>query len=312
MDKITLGTRGSPLALKQTEMVIAALRKVAPQIQYEYKVIRTSGDWKPEDGDVPLPEEEGGKAQFAKEIENALLVGAIDCGVHSAKDMPAVLPDGLSMVHYLPRADARDAFLGNGPVDITSLKQGAVVGTCSPRRAALLLHARRDLKIVPLRGNVHTRIRKLCAGQVDVTLLAMSGLYRLGLDQGAEHGTVSPIDVRDMIPACGQGAIGIETRADHTDLIAVLNQINCVRTALCLAAEREVVRVMNGSCHTPIGVYATWDGQHLNLDACIASPDGCAVAKEQFSGSVRTMAEAVHAAEILGRTLKDNAPAGAL
>ncbi len=310
--KLTIGTRGSPLALKQTEMVIEALRQIAPDVVCDYKVIRTSGDWSPEDGDTPLPESEGGKAQFAKEIENALLAGAVDCGVHSAKDMPADLPEGLMMEHYLPRADVRDAFLCNGCISVEDLKQGAVVGTCSPRRTALLLNKRPDLKVVPLRGNVHTRIRKLCAGQVDVTILAMAGLDRLGLDQGAEHGTVSAIPIEDMLPACGQGAIGIEIAKGRNDLVQLFDKINCRQTALCLAAEREVVRVLEGSCHTPIGAYARWDGKHFTLDALIASPDGKNVVQEAFSGDVSDIEGALSIASEIGYKLKEKAPGDAL
>jgi hydroxymethylbilane synthase len=308
LEKITIGTRGSPLALKQTDMVIEALQRAYPALQCEVKVIQTSGDWKPEDGDTPLPPIEGGKAQFAKEIEQALLAGVIDCGVHSAKDIPAVLPEGLSMEHYLPRADARDAFLCNGQASVEGLKQGAVVGTCSPRRGAILKHARPDLEIAPLRGNVHTRIRKLCAGQVDVTILALAGLDRLGLDQGTEHGTVTPIPVEIMLPACGQGAIGIEIREDRQDMKPLLAAINCPATSLCLTAERAVVRIMEGSCHTAIGAYATWDGKEMHLHALIVAPDGSALFSEEFQGPVQNEQEAAAIGADVGQRLKDKTP----
>ncbi|MEM6780575.1 MAG: hydroxymethylbilane synthase [Pseudomonadota bacterium] len=274
IEKLKIGTRGSPLALKQTEMVIEALKVDHPDIEFETIVIKTSGDWKPEDGETPLPEDEGGKGQFAKEIEVALEAGVIDCGVHSAKDMPAFLPDGLQMEHYLPRSDPRDAVLCDACTSIADIHEGAIVGTCSPRRSAIILHRRPDLKIVPMRGNVHTRIMKLCSGKVDVTLLAMAGLERLGLDQGTEHGNVNAIPPEVMLPACGQGAVGIEIKQSRNDLKALFDGINCADTSQCVSAERAVLKILNGSCHTPIAAHAIVEADEMYLRALVASLDG--------------------------------------
>ena len=303
---VRIGTRGSPLALKQAEMVIDALKVDHPDLDVETVVIKTSGDWKPEDGEKPLPEDAGGKGQFAKEIELALLAGAIDCGIHSAKDMPAILPDGLRMDHYLARNDARDAFLcGDDCTSLKDLKKGTTVGTCSPRRSAILRHARPDMNIVPMRGNVHTRIMKLCSGQVDATLLAMAGLERLGLDQGVEHGRVTAISVEEMLPACGQGAIGIEIPEDRSDLRVLFDSIHCLDTGLCVSAEREILRILNGSCHTPIAAYAVIEGEEIFIRALVASQDGTQMFKEEVRGA---KTDALSLAGTLGQALKRKVP----
>lgn len=304
------------MALKQAELVMKALGTHCPGVTCEIVTIQTSGDWKPQDGEVPLPEDAGGKGQFAKEIEAALLAGAIDMGVHSAKDMPAILPDGLQMEHYLPRSDARDALLCENCTSFSSIEVGAVLGTCSPRRAAIVRHARPDIKIVPLRGNVHTRIRKLCTGQVDVTLLAMAGLERLGLDKGLEHGehkgSVTPIDAEDMLPACGQGAIGLEIQEGRDDLKEMLARINCTKTQWCVSAEREVIKVLNGSCHTPIAAYAILDGSEMYLRALVASPDGAQMFQEEARDACSSLGDARTIGQKVGEALKSQVPEGVL
>lgn len=306
---LKIGTRGSPLALKQTEMFIEALKIKNPDLGCETVVIKTSGDWKPEDGETPLPESTGGKGHFAKEIEGAIEAGVIDCGVHSVKDMPAHLAEGLQMEHYLPRADARDALLCDNCSSLADIQEGAVVGTCSPRRAAIIQHRRPDLKIVPLRGNVHTRIMKLCSGKVDVTLLAMAGLDRLGLGKGLEHGNVNPVPVEDMLPACGQGAVGIEIRQDRDDLKVLLDGINCRETDMCVSAEREVLKALNGSCHTPIAAYAVLEGDEIYLRALVASLDG----QQMFFEEARAKhSERLALGQKIGQTLKDVVPSDIL
>lgn len=305
IEKLKIGTRGSPLALKQTEMVVEALKSAFPGLVTEIVTIKTSGDWKPEDGETPLKQDKGGKGLFAKEIENAILAGAVDCGVHSAKDMPAFLPHGLAMEHYLKRADARDAFLCQGCTSFEDLKQGAVIGTCSPRRTAIVLNRRPDAQIEPMRGNVHTRIMKLCSGKVDVTLLAMAGLERLGLHKGVEHGTVTPIAPEEMLPACGQGAIGIETAQGREDIRVMLNKIACTDTGVCVGAERRVLQILNGSCHTPIAAYAVMEGEQIYLRALVASPDGREIYKEEARGA---KADSAALAEQVGRALTSKTP----
>ncbi|MFZ3357453.1 MAG: hydroxymethylbilane synthase, partial [Xanthobacteraceae bacterium] len=205
---LRVGSRGSPLALAQASELQSRLAKacgLAPE-RIEIKVIRTTGDMIV---DRPLADA-GGKGLFSKEIEEALLAGAIDLAVHSSKDMPAVLPPGLVLAAFLPREDPRDAFISRKANSLRELPDGAAVGTSSPRRAALLKHLRPDLAIVPLRGNVETRLRKLEAGDADATVLALAGLKRLGLVAAA----TAVLDLDAFLPAVGQGAIGIETRAD--------------------------------------------------------------------------------------------------
>ncbi|MGB0719224.1 MAG: hydroxymethylbilane synthase [Bdellovibrionales bacterium] len=280
---LKIGSRGSPLALRHVEMVRAALSVQFPDLQTELVVIRTSGDWSPSDGEVRLSEAAGGKAQFAKEIEAALLAGEIDCAVHSMKDMDSVLPDGLVLKHMLPREDVRDCLLFSGERGrvradggIKAIPHGAVVGTASVRRRAVLLAARPDLKIVPLRGNVQTRIDKVRAGQVDVSLLALAGLKRLGLAHEADV----VLDINDMLPSAGQGAVGIEARCDDDAVLSIFGQISCAKTVLCVSCEREVLRVLDGSCHTPIGVYAAIDGGQVSLRIQVNSLDGDACYKD--------------------------------
>ena len=202
---LRIGSRGSPLALVQAREVQSRLAKacgLAPE-QIEINIIRTTGD---AIQDRPLAEA-GGKGLFTKEIEEALMSGAIDLAVHSSKDMPTVLPAGLILAAFLPREDARDAFIGRAVKNLAELPQGATVGTASLRRQALLKQLRPDLIVVPMRGNVETRLRKLAAGEADATLLAVAGLKRLGLTAAATQ----VLDIDEFLPAVGQGAIGLET-----------------------------------------------------------------------------------------------------
>jgi len=267
---IRLGTRGSPLALVQANMVRDAILKVKPGIEVRIIKITTSGDWKPEHGETRLKEEEGGKGQFAKEIEQALLEGTIDIAVHSMKDMETRQPYGLEIPFMLPREDVRDAFLSFKANSISDLPQGAVVGTSSVRRSAFLRSIRPDLEIVPFRGNVQTRIDKMKAGQVDATFLACAGLNRLGL----ANQITSIIPVKEFFPAVGQGAVGIEIRSSDKNNLSFFSQFLCAETYLCVAAERAVLRELDGSCHTPIGVYACKEGNKLFLRVSVVSEDG--------------------------------------
>jgi hydroxymethylbilane synthase len=269
---VRIGSRGSPLALVQAREVQSRLAKAGglDPAQIEIKVIRTTGDVIQ---DRPLAEA-GGKGLFTKEIEEALLAGTIDLAVHSSKDMPTVLPEGLVLSAFLPREDPRDAFIGRNAnpaaKTLRELPGGAVVGTASLRRQALVKHLRPDLKIVPLRGNVETRLRKLEAGDFDATILAVAGLKRLGLLAAA----TSFLDAEDFVPAVGQGAIGIETRDDDAKTRALVAAINDADTATALAAERAFLAVLDGSCRTPIGGHARISGGRIHFRGLIAKTDG--------------------------------------
>ncbi len=307
-EQIIIGTRGSPLALAQTHMVRDLIAEHAPETAVEIKIITTSGDWKPEHGEVPLAASEGGKAQFAKELEEALLAGAIDMAVHSMKDMETVLPEGLVIPCMLPREDIRDAFLSDIVRNIDGLPRGSVVGTVSVRRAAFLLHKRPDLKVVPLRGNVQTRIDKMRSGQVDATFLACAGLNRLGL---ADEIT-SIIEVDEMLPAVGQGAVGIEVRGIDVNLISLIGQFKCGKTYRCVECERGVLRALGGSCHTPVGVVAMFDGADMHLRVQVVSPDGSQMWEANECQNVCTDQGAVDFGEKVGQQLKTLVPESVL
>jgi hydroxymethylbilane synthase len=278
---LRLGTRGSPLALAQARMVREALAVAhgfdAERIALE--VIRTSGD---RIQDRPLADA-GGKGLFTKEIEEALAAGAIDLAVHSSKDMPTVLPPGLVLSAFLPREDPRDAFISRKAKSIAALPRGATVGTASLRRQAMVKRMRPDLVIVPLRGNVETRLRKLDEGVADATLLALAGLKRLGLADAA----TAVLDVEGFLPAVGQGAIGIETRADDTKTRDLLAAINHSDTASALTCERAFLAVLDGSCRTPIAAHAIVSGGRLRFRGMVVKPDGSEAFETTREGDVR-------------------------
>jgi hydroxymethylbilane synthase len=298
---LRIGSRGSPLALVQAREVQSCLAKAhgLDPAQIEIKVIRTTGDVIQ---DRPLAEA-GGKGLFTKEIEEALLAGSIDLAVHSSKDMPTVLPPGLILSAFLPREDPRDAFIGRGAKTLGELPGSAVVGTASLRRQALVKHLRPDLKIVPLRGNVETRLRKLEAGDFDATILAVAGLKRLGLQTAA----TSLLDADEFVPAVGQGAIGIETRKDDEKTGALLAAINDADTATALAAERAFLAVLDGSCRTPIGGYARVDGETIRFRGLIAKTNGSEVLDITREGRA---SDAAKLGVDAGRELKARAGAG--
>jgi hydroxymethylbilane synthase len=265
---LRIGSRGSPLALVQAREVLSRLSAACgvPAEQIEIKVIRTTGD---AIQDRPLAEA-GGKGLFTKEIEEALLAGAIDLAVHSSKDMPTVLPAGLVLSAFLPREDARDAFISRVAKTLRDLPQRAVVGTASLRRQALVKRLRPDLTIVPLRGNVETRLRKLEAGDMHATILAVAGLKRLGLLSAA----TAILEIDEFLPAVGQGAIGIETRADDGATRALVDKVNDADTATALAAERAFLAELDGSCRTPIGGHARVANDAVRFRGIIVRPDG--------------------------------------
>jgi len=278
--KINIGTRGSPLALAQAELLASALKRAHPHLAapgaIEFVIITTSGD---RIQDRPLSEV-GGKGLFTKEIEDALLDGTIDAAVHSMKDMPTELPTGLVIPCLLPREDVRDAFFSRSGETLDSLPQGAVVGTSSLRRQAIILARRPDLKVVMFRGNVGTRLQKLQDGVVDATLLAVAGLNRLGKSDIIQH--VLETDV--MLPAVAQGAVGIEIRENDKDMQALLAPAHCPVTALRVTAERAFLAAMDGSCKTPLGALMSVpdpDGR-ARFDALSANPDGTNLHKVSY------------------------------
>jgi hydroxymethylbilane synthase len=285
---LRIGSRGSPLALVQASEVqsrIAAAHGV-DAAAIEIKIIRTTGDVVQ---DRPLADA-GGKGLFAKEIEEALLAGSIDLAVHSSKDLPTVLPAGLVLAGFLAREDVRDAFISRKAKSLRDLAPGAMVGTASPRRAALVKRLRPDLQVAMLRGNVETRLRKLDAGEVDATLLAVAGLKRLGLLSAA----TAILDPDEFVPAVGQGAIGIETRADDGRIRALVAAIDDPDTGAALTAERAFLAVLDGSCRTPIGGHAKLEHGELRFRGIVIKPDGSEAFETLRQGS-RAAAEALGA-----------------
>ncbi|WP_237152880.1 hydroxymethylbilane synthase [Oryzibacter oryziterrae] len=276
---IRIGTRGSPLALAQAHEVrqklLDALGADAPDI--EIVVLSTAGD---RIQDRALAEV-GGKGLFTEEIEAGLLDGSLDLAVHSSKDMPTVLPEGLVLDHFLPREDVRDAFISLKYPTLDALPAGAVVGTASLRRQAMVRRLRPDLEVVTYRGNVQTRLRKLSEGVVDATLLAMAGLNRLGM----AHVATAILDPETFPPAVGQGAIGIETRAGDRRIAELLDRIHHPATGLALATERAFLRTLDGSCRTPIAGHATISGASIHLRGLILTPDGVTAHSGEATGT---------------------------
>ncbi len=292
---LRIGTRGSALALAQAHETRARLM-AAHDLQedaFEIVVIKTSGD---QIQDRPLSEV-GGKGLFTKEIEEAMLDGRIDLAVHSSKDMPTVLPDGLALTAFLPREDVRDAFLSPKAKTLTDLPHGAVVGSSSLRRQAMIKRLRPDIDVVMYRGNLQTRLRKLAEGEVDATLLAYAGLRRLGL----EEEVTSLLETEDFLPAVGQGAICIESREDDERTLEMLQAIHDRETQIRLDAERAFLAVLDGSCRTPIGGLALLNGDELTLKGVVLKPDGSEVHDEVRSGRA---ADAVQIGKATGEALK--------
>jgi hydroxymethylbilane synthase len=265
---LRIGTRGSPMALAQTGMVRDQIVAANPGLQTEIVVVNTVAD---RILDRPLSEI-GGKGLFTKELEQALYAESVDVAVHSMKDVETWLPDGLVIACILERDDPRDAFLSHKASGFGELAAGARVGTSSLRRAAQVLMRRPDLRIVPLRGNANTRMRKLEEGTCDATLLALCGLERLGMADMAR----SVLSVDEMLPAVAQGALGIECREADADVRALLAPLVSARATAELAAERGLLAELDGSCRTPIAALARITGDRLDLDGLLFLPDGSA------------------------------------
>lgn len=276
---VRIATRRSPLALWQAEHVAARLQQAHSGVTVELVKIQTQGD---KILDAPLAKI-GGKGLFVKELEQGLLQGSADLAVHSMKDVPVLLPDGLEIAIIMDREDPRDAFVSNHHADLASLPQGAVVGTSSLRRQCQLLEARPDLQIKFLRGNVNTRLAKLDAGEYDAIILATAGLVRLGFDQRI----VKRMPVRESLPAVGQGAIGIECRSDDHQLKALLAALHDPETAYRVTAERAVNETLEGGCQAPIAAHARIKSNGLlRLHGLVAQPDGQCVLREEIEGPV--------------------------
>jgi hydroxymethylbilane synthase len=303
---INIGTRGSPLALVQAEMTKAALLTAHGTLKagdIQIVPIKTTGD-KVQDRTLS---EIGGKGLFTKEIEEALLDGRVDLAVHSMKDMPTFLPEGLVIAALLEREDPRDVLISAVADSIAGLPQGAVVGTAALRRQAQLLALRPDLKVQPLRGNVGTRLDKLARGEAAATLLALAGLKRLGRVDAAT--AILSTDV--MLPAVAQGAIGIEIRADDARATSLVAPINHEPTAIAVTAERAMLAVLDGSCRTPIAAYAEIFGTQLRLRGLIALPDGTESHRAEDTGNA-TLEGAATLGRALGERLKALAGPGFL
>ncbi len=278
MDTLTIGTRGSALALWQAEWVAAELLRRHPDLDVQLQRIASTGDAEP---NIPLAEL-GTKGVFTKTIEDALLNGRIDVAVHSLKDLGSVLPTGLALAAIPPREDPRDALVlplaRQGSLD--TLPLGARVGTSAPRRRAQLLHLRPDLILLDVRGNVDTRLRKLREGHYDALVLAVAGLRRLRLDDAIS----AYIDTSTLLPAGGQGALGIETRANDTRVHALVSSLNDAATMACCTAERHMQEVLEGGCRVPIGALARLDGETLTLTGVVASEDGLLLVRDTIVG----------------------------
>jgi hydroxymethylbilane synthase len=295
---LVIGTRGSQLAIWQVEWVQAQLKQLAPDLTVVLKRIQTSGD---KIQDVPLAKV-GGKGLFVKEIEEALLRKDIDLAVHSMKDLPAVLPPGLTIICVPEREDPRDALLAYEGGNLKALPLGARVGTSSLRRQAQLLHARSDLQIEMLRGNVDTRLRKLQENQFDAIVLAASGLKRLGWD--AHITECLSIDV--CLPAIGQGALGIEGREDDSFVRSLLARLEHHPTRVTVTAERALLKRLEGGCQVPIAGHAVLEGENLTLDGLVVSLDGKRYVRYSLAGSM-SEAESIGttvAEELLARGAK--------
>ena len=303
---LTIGTRGSPLALAQTHEVRDRLAAAWPELAapgaIAVVVIKTTGDLVQ---DRPLAEI-GGKGLFTKELDEQMLAGTIDIAVHSMKDVPTMLPDGIALPCMLPREDVRDAFISPKAPTLAELPAGSVIGTASLRRGAQILHRRPDLKVVNFRGNVQTRLRKLEEGEVDATLLAMAGLKRLGL----ERHVTSALSTEEMLPAVAQGAIGITCRAGDPEAHRFLTLLEDGETMMRVAAERAFLAVLDGSCRTPIAGLAEIrrpDLDRVTFRGLIVSPDGHTVHATQRYGKPE-QAEAM--AREAGEELKATAGPG--
>ena len=298
-DHLVIGSRGSKLALIQAQTIKTELESLASGLDVRIEIIKTSGDVNSE----PLAVI-GGKGVFTKELEEALLDGRIDLAVHSLKDLPTIVPAGLMLAAICKREDPRDALvlrLGAKGF-LQTLPTGSTVGTSSPRRLAQLKHRRSDLVIKELRGNVDTRLRKLDEGQYDALVLACAGLRRLGLDERIS----TPLPASEMLPAVGQGALGIETRLDDAETLAAVSKLDHKFTRLACLAERAFLRSLGGGCQLPIAAYAVVREKRIRLDGLVTDPQGKRVVRDRIAGGLD---EAEALGTLLGEQLLANGAA---
>ncbi len=282
--KWIIGTRGSGLALKQTGIVVERLKALYPHIEIEVKTIKTKGDtiW-----DRPL-HLVGGKGLFVKEIEDAMVKGQIDMAVHSVKDMPTEMADGLTIGAILEREDPRDVFISHTYNGINELKPKATIGTSSLRRRSQLINIKRDINIVDIRGNVDTRIRKIAERQLDGIILAYAGVKRMGLQDKIKE--ILPVDV--MVPPAGQGAIGIETK-DNKDILELLRPLNHEKSLKEITIEREIQKGIGGGCQVPLGINASISGDRLTINIFLGKESGDIIIKEKYTGDVNKAEEII-------------------
>ncbi|MDD5585489.1 MAG: hydroxymethylbilane synthase [Alphaproteobacteria bacterium] len=304
--KFKIGTRSSVLAKIQARIVRDFILKFHADLgenDIEIVPIDTWGDWRPGQKEQTFLDMGANKGLFTKEIEEALLAGAIDLAVHSMKDVPSEVTENLVFGAMIKRGDPRDSFVSTKAATLDALPAGSRVGTSSLRRQAQVLAKRPDLRVVPFRGNVDTRLRKLEEGAVEATLLAVAGLERLGrMDCIA-----SILDVQTMLPAPGQGALGVQIRRDDEDMRNALLAVNDENTALCVVAERAALKVLDGSCRAPVAALAHIKGDRLTLDALAAKPDGTLIVRASREGLAL---EAAAIGKDLGLEIKGRLPCG--
>jgi hydroxymethylbilane synthase len=281
-EQLVIGSRGSKLALTQSGMIKSAIELLAPELSVRLEIIKTSGD-----GSSDPLSAIGGKGVFTKELEEALFDKRIDVAVHSLKDLPTIIPEQLLIAAITKREDPRDAIVTNlkfkgKPASVRALPPNAAVGTSSPRRLAQLKHLRGDLVIKELRGNVDTRLRKLDEGQYDALILASAGLRRLGLESRIS----AAVPANEILPAVGQGALGIEVRADDEETIAIVSKLNHKFTRLACVAERAFLRSLGGGCQLPIAAHSVVRDKRIRLEGLVAHPTGKQILRDRISGSL--------------------------
>ncbi len=295
VDMIIIGSRGSALALAQTGLMKSRILSRFPDTEVTIKVIKTSAD-----KDLSSSIRSGSSiGVFVKELEQALLAKEIDLAVHSMKDLPTTIPDGLHIAAIPEREDARDALIANHAKSLSELPSGSVVGTGSVRRQAQILALRPDLKVKDIRGNVDSRLKKLKDAAYDAIILACAGLNRLGLSDRIS----APLDFRQMLPAPGQGALALETRIDDSRLKPIAAALNDSGTAIAVTAERSFLRRMGGGCNVPVAVYARLNGKLIEIEGLAASPDGRRIVRYSVQENAEAADEA--AVSLADRILSD-------
>ena len=293
-NSLTIGTRGSQLALWQTQFVKDQLERLFPNLEVHVKIIKTTGDTIQDRSLVGL-----GKGVFTKEIENALLAGDIDLAVHSLKDLPTELPQGLCITAIPTREDPRDVLITASELPLNELLNGAKIGTTSPRRKAQLLYIRPDLQVVDVRGNIDTRLRKLHETDLDGIILAAAGIKRLGKPEVITQF----FDVERMVPAVGQGALAIETREADDRIEKLIAPLNDQETAAEITAERAVLENLGGGCQVPIGAYAKHVDGELSLISVVCHPEGTPRIMESAKGE---LSAARHLGEVVAEKLRES------